>query len=123
MAVTYEWDVQSIDVIEEHGDQEHVICRVVWKCTATSGDKTREIIGVQELNVDNLSPDFVPFDQVTKEQILEWTKVWLNVPAIEKSLIPNTYTKSFLPDPAPTTTPTTSDPIIVEEFTPGDPGQ
>lgn len=123
MAVTYEWDVQSIDVIEEHGDHEHVVCRVVWKCTATSGDKSREMIGVQDLNVDNLGPDFVSFEDVTKEQIIEWTKVWLNVPAIESSLIPNTYTKSFLPDPAPATSDTTSTVVTVEDFTPGNPGQ
>ena len=124
MAVTYEWDVQSIDVIAEHGAQEHVVYRVVWKCTATDGERTKDMIGVQELPVSNIGPDFVPYEDVTKEQILEWVKVWLNVPAIEASILPNTYTRSFLPDATPQTN-TTSSSVVPEmpgDFVAGDPG-
>ena len=57
MAVTYEWDINSIDVIRQHGEYENVVAKVVWKCTAVDGDYSKEMIGVQELNVNNLGVD------------------------------------------------------------------
>jgi hypothetical protein len=124
MSVTYEWDVESIDVVEALGDAAHVVCRVVWKCTATDGEKSKSMIGVQDLNIDNIGDTFIPYDELTKEQILEWTKVWLNVPAIEKSILPNVYTKSFAPDTTPLPeTSSTGETVVVEPIVPGDPGQ
>jgi hypothetical protein len=98
MAITYEWDLNSMDVIRQHNDFQNVVCRVVWKCTAIDGENRKEMIGVQDLATHNLGPDFTPYEELTKEQILTWTKVFLNVPAIEQSLVPNTFTHSFLPD-------------------------
>jgi hypothetical protein len=56
--------------------------------------------GVQDLNISNIDPNnFVPYETVSKEQLIEWVKVWVNVPAVERSLIPNTYTRHFGADP------------------------
>jgi hypothetical protein len=121
MAVTYEWDINSIDVIRQHGEYENVVAKVVWKCTAVDGSNTKEMIGVQELNVNNLGSEFTSYEEITKEQILEWTKVFLNVPAIERSIIPNTFTRSFLADPdevTPPKSPTTPTPMPAEESNP-----
>jgi len=96
MAITYEWDIQSIDVISEYNESTNVVSRVVWKCTGTDGTNTKEMTGVQDLNISNIDPNnFVPYETVTKEQLIEWVKVWVNVPAVERSLIPNTYTRHF----------------------------
>ncbi len=124
MAVTYEWDLESIDVIRQHGDYQNVVAKVVWKCTAIDGEHTKSMIGVQSLNVNNLGPDFTSYESITKEQILEWTKVYLNVPAIEANLIPNTFTRSFTNDDnggiPPPKSPTV-DPVPVEENNSGVP--
>jgi hypothetical protein len=99
MAITYEWDVQSIDVIAEYDTSKNVVSRVVWKCTGSDGTYTKEMTGVQDLNISNLDPaNFVPYETITKEQLLEWVKVWVNVPAVERSLIPNVYTRHFAGD-------------------------
>lgn len=98
MAVTYEWSIETIDVIRQHNDHENVVTKVVWKCTAVDGEHTKSMIGVQNLPVNNIGPGFTPYEDVTADQILEWTKVFLNVPAIEAGLIPNTFTRSFTSD-------------------------
>lgn len=106
MAITYEWDIQSIDVISEYKETTDVVSRVVWKCTGSDGTYTKEMTGVQDLNISNIDPNnFVPYETVTKEQLIEWVKVWVNVPAVERSLIPNTYTRHFGADPLAPTTP------------------
>jgi hypothetical protein len=104
MAITYEWDIQSIDVIPAYNEQEHVVSRVVWKVTATDSvsGATKDMTGVQDLNINNHDGDFVPYEDVTKEMLLDWIKIWLNVPVIERGLIPTTYTRSFQADPTPT---------------------
>jgi hypothetical protein len=100
MAITYTWDVQSIDVISEYNTNTNVVSRVVWNCTADDGTNQKQMTGVQDLNIANIDPEsFVPYESVTKEQILEWVKVWVNVPAVERSLIPNTFTQHFTSDP------------------------
>jgi hypothetical protein len=100
MAITYTWDVQSIDVISEYNTNTNVVSRVVWKCTADDGTNTKEMTGVQDLNISNLDPEsFVPYESVTKEQLVEWVKVWVNVPAVERSLIPNVFTHHYNVNP------------------------
>ena len=73
MAITYEWDIQSIDVISEYNESTDVVSRVVWKCTGSDGTNTKEMTGVQDLNISNIDPNnFVPYETVTKEQLIEW---------------------------------------------------
>ena len=95
MATTFTWDVQNVELLPSHNGNEDVVYRVVWSCTATTdaGDK-KEQIGVIELDLD-APGDFIPANQVTKQNIIDWVKAKVHVQVIEQGLVP-TKTVTFL---------------------------
>ena len=97
MATTYTWDVENVDLIGSHNGNENVVFRVVWKCTAEDdAGNSRNQVGVVELN-PNVSPDdFISVDNVTKQNIIDWVKATVAVSVIERDLMPNVTTISFM---------------------------
>jgi hypothetical protein len=97
MATTYTWDIENVTILEAHNGNEKVVSRVVWKCTATNDTGTsKSQIGVVDLDVNNISTDFVPASQVTKQQIIDWVTAKVPKAMIENDLMPETTTVSFL---------------------------
>lgn len=104
MATTYNWNITHVDLLDSHQGNAQVVFRVNWECTATADDgKTKSQIGVVELNVDDIV-DFVPAEQVTKQQIIGWVKDTVAVSVIEKGLMPSVTTLSFSTETTVTST-------------------
>jgi hypothetical protein len=97
MATTYTWDIENVDLISSHNGNENVVFRVTWKCTADDGEgNSKYQIGVVELD-PNVSPeDFVSIDNVSKQDIIDWVKNTVAVSVIERDLMPNVTTISFV---------------------------
>ena len=97
MATTYTWDIENVDLISSHNGNENVVFRVTWKCTADDGEgNSKYQVGVVELD-PNVSPeDFVSIDNVSKQDIIDWVKNTVAVTAIERDLMPNVTTISFV---------------------------
>jgi len=49
-----------------------------------------------DLDINNISTDFVPASQVTKQQIIDWVTAKVPKTMIENDLMPETTTVSFL---------------------------
>ena len=97
MATTYTWDIENVDLIDNHEGNENVVFRVVWKCTATSDNgKTKDQVGVVELNPNVPSENFIPVEQVTKQNIIDWVKSTVAVSVIERDLNPGVTTITFM---------------------------
>jgi hypothetical protein len=97
MATTYTWDIENVDLIDNHEGNENVVFRVVWKCTATSDTgRTKDQVGVVELNPNVSSEDFIPVEQVTKQNIIDWVKSTVAVSVIERDLNPGVTTITFM---------------------------
>jgi hypothetical protein len=96
MPITYTWDIENVDVLPSHNGNENVVFRVVWNCKAEDADgNTKDQSGVVELDIDSESENFIPVDQVTKQNIIDWVKATVAVSVIEKGLIPAVKTISF----------------------------
>lgn len=96
MATTYTWDIENVDLIDNHGGNENVVYRVVWKCTAVADNgKEKSQIGVVELNPEVSPENFIPVESVTKQNIIDWVKQTVAVAVIERDLNPNVTTISF----------------------------
>lgn len=54
-----------------------------WRCTASDGDYSASNYGSVEFE---RSEAFIPYEQLTQEKVLEWTKAKLNVFEIEAQL-------------------------------------
>ena len=77
---TYNWNCKTVDCyIEQEGDAD-VVYNVHWIVTGISDTLDPEgnpysatNIGTQTLNTDDIT-DFIPFDEVTNDQIVTWTQ-------------------------------------------------
>jgi len=80
MAISYEWDVNTVDVYPSEGDYTDVIYNVHWRLNAidtqvdTEGSPyTASVYAAQVLNTSDLS-DFIDFDSVTAAQVQGWVE-------------------------------------------------
>ena len=74
MAATFNWTISTLE--RELSDGGVIVAH--WRCTASeeSDGKTfsASSYGTAGFTYDASSPDFVPYDQLTEEQVLGW--VW-----------------------------------------------
>jgi hypothetical protein len=75
MANTYTWDCRTVNVKTSVDSLQNVVFVVHWRLTGQdeqNPEATFTAIGTQELNTSNIV-DFIPFNQLTHEKIVEWT--------------------------------------------------
>ena len=80
MAISYEWDVNTVDVYPSEGDYTDVIYNVHWRLNVidtevdTEGSLyTASVYGTQVLDTSDLS-GFIDFDSVTSAEVQGWTE-------------------------------------------------
>lgn len=75
MANTYKWKIDSIKIRPSFDGLSNMVCSCRWQATATSDDA--DPITVSEFDFVTFgapldSSEFVPFEQLTEEIMLEW---------------------------------------------------
>jgi len=80
MAISYTWDVNTVDVYPTDEGHSNVIYNVHWRLNATDtqvdaeGDPyTASVYGTQVLDTSDLS-NFTDFDSVTSSQVQGWVE-------------------------------------------------
>jgi len=80
MAISYEWDVNTVDVYPTDGDYTDVIYNVHWRLNAADtqvdaegNPYTASVYGTQVLDTSDLS-GFIDFDSVTSSQVQGWVE-------------------------------------------------
>lgn len=80
MAISYEWNVNTVDVYPTDEDHTNVIYLVHWRLNATDTEVdpegnpyTASVYGTQSLDTSDLS-DFTDFDSVTAAQVQGWVE-------------------------------------------------
>tara|TARA_X000001382_G_C3163393_1_gene177010 strand:- start:54 stop:395 length:342 start_codon:yes stop_codon:yes gene_type:complete len=80
MVVEYSWNCRTVDLYPTEGDETNVVYNVHWQVIATSDqlDAQNEPyecadIGTQVVDY-NPSNTFIPFDELTNEVVVGWTK-------------------------------------------------
>ena len=80
MAISYEWNVNTVDVYPTDEDHTNVIYNVHWRLNATDTELdpegnpyTASVYGTQALDTSDLS-DFTDFDSVTAAQVQGWVE-------------------------------------------------
>ena len=88
--ITYNWNCKTVDVYPTEGDYIDVVYNVHWIVTGADEDANVSAtnIGTQTLDTSNIT-DFIPFDELTNEEIVAWTKATMGdeqVASIEDSI-------------------------------------
>ena len=72
MAISYEWDVKTVDVYPTKADHSNVIYNVHWRVGIKEAeDYVVSIYGTQSLVTDDLK-DFIDFESVTTADVEAW---------------------------------------------------
>lgn len=73
----YDWNCKTVDAYPQDGDYTDVVYNVHWIVTGTSDSEgvtySANSIGTQVLDTSGIT-DFIPFDELTNEQVVSWTK-------------------------------------------------
>jgi hypothetical protein len=77
---TYDWNCRTVDCYPEQNNEADVVYNVHWIVTGTSDQTDPQgmpwvatNIGTQTLDTSQIT-DFIPFDQLTNDEIVAWTK-------------------------------------------------
>jgi len=86
MANTYNWKINALDAKIQDGDNSDVIYTVHWSYIAQdeSGEHTASSIGTLGVTYD---PDnFIPYADLTKDNVVDWLEAELDVEAMKENL-------------------------------------
>jgi hypothetical protein len=73
MAITYEWDVTSMKVVDVN-NLENIVIQTYWSKKGTDENGNEGIFyGATPLPIADLDPNnFVPYNQLTKQIVINW---------------------------------------------------
>jgi hypothetical protein len=75
---TFSWDIAQLQYATSLNGFNNVVTIVHWSCTGVNGTVTDTRYSSSIIPVDFTPSDFTPYENLTKEQVLEW--VWKDVP-------------------------------------------
>lgn len=68
------WTIKELRVLPEYNGHQQVVASVQWmQATQTSGSQSLNY-GWSHLPLPNPGDSFVPYDQLTREQLVEWAQ-------------------------------------------------
>ena len=89
MATIYNWDCKAVDVYPTEGDYTDVVYNVYWKVTGVSDQLDSEgkpyeyTINNTQLIPLNSQSEFIPFNDLTNEIVVSWTKEAMGEEVVE----------------------------------------
>jgi len=88
--INYTWNCKTVDVYPTEGSNADVVYNVHYIVTGEDSETAviGDIIGTKMLDTSDIT-DFIPFADLTNEQVVAWTKVALGeneVAAIESNI-------------------------------------
>ena len=89
MSISYQWNVNTVDVYPSEEGHSNVIYLVHWRLNATDTEVDAEgnpyvasVYGTQSLDTSDLS-DFTDFDSVTSSQVQGWVEAAMGAEAVQ----------------------------------------
>jgi len=77
MTVTNTWAIQTLDCKPDVNGLTDYVVTSHWTLTATDGTYTGSVYGTASFEVDPAKPDYIPFDELTEEEVIQWTQAAL----------------------------------------------
>lgn len=75
MTIQYNWTISALDCIPQVGDMTDYVCTSHWRVTGDDGEgHSGQVYSTVSFAVDPDKPNFVPFEDITLEQAIQWTQ-------------------------------------------------
>ena len=98
MAISYTWDVNTVEVHPSHDGNENVIHTVHWKLKGVDGSYQHTEIGIANLNTEDIE-SFISFDSLDSATVEDWVTTTLgdDLVAIFKESIESNIARQKVP--------------------------
>ena len=77
MSITNTWNIVAMDCRPNVNGMLDYVVTSHWTLTATDGTYTGSVYGTASFEVDPERTDYKPYDQLTLEEVIAWTKASL----------------------------------------------
>jgi len=87
MANTYSWKINQLDAKIQEGELQNVIYVIHYNYTAVdpSGEYTSTSVNILSVQYNPETP-FIPYDELTKEDVVSWLEAGIDVNILNESL-------------------------------------
>lgn len=86
LTIDYEWTIIAVDAQVKDGELENIIKTIHWRYTATSSDGLTDFV-YGAVGFEPPDPTaFIPYTDLTKEQIVSWLESAVDITAQQKIL-------------------------------------
>ena len=86
MANTYNWKINALDAKIQDGDNSDVIYTVHWSYIASDESEEHQASSIGTLGVTYDPDNFIPYADLTKDDVVVWLEAGLDVEAMKSSL-------------------------------------
>jgi hypothetical protein len=77
MSITNTWNIVALNCKPDVNGMLDYVVTSHWTLTATDGTYTGSVYGTASFEVDPERADYKPYDQLTLEEVIDWTKASL----------------------------------------------
>jgi len=87
MANTYSWKINQLDAKIQEGELQNVIYVIHYnyKAVDPSGEYTSTSVAILSIEYNPETP-FIPYDELTKEDVVSWLEAGIDVNILQESL-------------------------------------
>lgn len=85
MSIVYNWAVGPFDTAPSQDELTNVVKAVHWRYSAQDGEYNTDMYGMVSLDPPS-AENFTPFNNLTKQQVVEWLEAKLDVPQMQGDL-------------------------------------
>ena len=86
MANTYNWKINALDAKIQDGDNSDVIYTVHWSYIASDESEEHTVSSIGTLGVSYDPDNFIPYADLTKEDVASWLEAGLDVESMKSNL-------------------------------------
>jgi hypothetical protein len=72
--INYNWKITKLECFP---DENKIVTKVHWAFTATKNHHTSTSFGEVDIDYDLENQNFIDYNSLTEEQIIEWTKIYI----------------------------------------------
>ena len=83
MAVTYTWNIVQLETYPSLDGKVDALCTVHWRLAGQEGDVLVELAGATGLNQTSTEEDFIAYEDLTKDMVVQWVKDTLGESAVD----------------------------------------
>jgi hypothetical protein len=81
----FKWIISAMECVKKDGDLQDIVITIHWRYQAEKDGFNTDMYGANSMPYPT-GEDFIPFNELTKDQVCGWLESTLDIDAMEESL-------------------------------------